>query len=109
MIRHIVLFTAREERHQQTILEGLSLLKNTPDCLHLEIGTRTIHDPVSDISPDFIVYGEFESDEQLAAFKNHALYQAAIDIVRPLRDKRIAADFESPVTPIATLPLTKGS
>lgn len=106
MIRHIVLFTAREEQQRQTILEGLSLLKDIPDCLHLEIGINTRHDPVSEISPDFIVYGEFESDEQLAAFKSHELYQASIDIVRPLRDKRIAADFESPAVPIATLPLT---
>ncbi len=106
MIRHIVLFTAREKQHRQTILEGLSLLKNIPDCLHLEIGTNTRHDPVSEISPDFIVYGEFESDEQLAAFKRHELYQASIDIVRPLRDKRIAADFDSPAAPAATLPAT---
>ncbi len=106
MIRHIVLFTAREKQHQQTILDGLSLLKGIPDCLHLEVGTNTRHDPVSEISPDFIVYAEFESDEQLAAFKRHELYQASIDIVRPLRDKRIAADFDSPTVPTATLPAT---
>lgn len=88
------------------MLEGLSLLKNIPDCLHLEIGTPTRHDPVSDISPDFIVYGEFKSEEQLAAFKSHDLYQASIDIVRPLRDRRIAADFESPAAPPATQPQT---
>ncbi|ASJ76519.1 Dabb family protein [Granulosicoccus antarcticus] len=99
MIRHIVLFTAREKQHRQTILEGLSLLKNIPDCLHLEIGVNTRHDPVSEITPDFVVYGEFESDEQLAAFKLHDLYQRSIDIVRPLRDKRIAADFDSPTDP----------
>lgn len=104
MIRHIVLFTAREEQHRQTILDGLSLLKGIPDCLHLEVGTNTRHDPVSEISPDFIVYAEFESDEQLAAFKRHELYQTSIDIVRPLRDKRIAADFDSPTAPTATLP-----
>lgn len=92
-----MLFTAREEKHKQTILDGLSLLKDIPDCLHLEIGVNTRHDPVSEITPDFVVYGEFESDEQLAAFKLHELYQTSIDIVRPLRDKRIAADFDSPI------------
>ena len=106
MIRHIVLFTAREPRHRQAILEGLSLLKGIPDCLHLEIGTNTRHDPVSELSPDFIVYGEFESDEQLEAFKSHELYQASIDIVRPLRDKRIAADFDSPTAVSASAPVT---
>ena len=98
-----MLFTAREKQHRQTILDGLSLLTNIPDCLHLEVGTNTRHDPASEFSPDFIVYAEFKSDEQLAAFKRHELYQASIDIVRPLRNKRIAADFDSPA---ATLPPT---
>ena len=99
-----MLFTAREEQHKQTILDGLSLLKGIPDCLHLEVGTNTRHDPVSEISPDFIVYAEFASDEQLAAFKRHELYQASIDIVRPLREKRIAADFDTPAAPTAAMP-----
>ncbi len=99
-----MLFTAREEQHKQTILDGLSLLKGIPDCLHLEVGTNTRHDPVSEISPDFIVYAEFASDKQLAAFKRHELYQTSIDIVRPLRDKRIAADFDTPAAPTAAMP-----
>ena len=97
MIRHIVFFTVRHERDRQTVHDGLSLLTGIPDCLHLEIGVNTRDDPVSGVRPDFVVYGEFESDEQLAAFKRHALYQRSIDIVRPLRDQRIAADFDAGV------------
>ena len=44
---------------------------------------------------EHLVYGEFESDEQLLLFKSHELYQKSIDIVRPLRQMRIAADFDS--------------
>jgi len=95
MIRHIVLFTARREQDLQVIHDGLSLLKDIPDCLHLEIGVNTRDDPVSTMRPDFVVYGEFESDDQLAAFKRHPCYQRSIDIVRPLRDARIAVDFDS--------------
>jgi hypothetical protein len=42
---------------------------------------------------DMIVYGEFESEAQLAAYKAHPNYQRSIEIVRPLRELRIAADY----------------
>ncbi|MDH6268402.1 quinol monooxygenase YgiN [Rhizobium sp. SG_E_25_P2] len=42
---------------------------------------------------DLIVYGEFESEAQLAAYKAHPNYQRSIEIVRPLREMRIAADY----------------
>ena len=95
MIRHIVFFTVKNKKDKDTVFDGLSNLTNIPDCLHFEIGVNTRSDPMSQASPDFIVYGEFESDEQLAQFKNHELYQQSINIVRPLRDMRIAADFDS--------------
>lgn len=78
-----------------TIIDGLSLLKGIPDCLHLEVSLNQRDDPISQQRPDVVVYGEFESDEQLQAFKRHALYQQSIDIVRPLRDMRIAADVDA--------------
>jgi|GEM_PF-191940 len=97
LIRHIVFFTAKREEDRQTVLDGLSLLKGIPGCSHFEVGVNTREDPISQARPDFVVYGEFESDSQLAAFKAHPLYQQSIDIVRPLRDMRIAADFDSSV------------
>ena len=95
MIRHVVFFNAKRKQDLQAIHDGLSLLTEIPDCLYLEIGVNNREDPVSDMRPDFIVYGEFESDEQLAAYKKHPNYLRSIEIVRPLRDKRIAADFTS--------------
>lgn len=95
MIRHIVFFTAKHRENRQAVHDGLSLLKAIPDCLHLEVGVNTREDPISQGKPDFVVYGEFESDAQLAAFKQHELYQRSIEIVRPLRDMRIAADFDA--------------
>jgi len=90
-----VFFTAKHKQDKQTIYDGLSLLLDIPDCLHLEIGVNERDDPISELSPDFIVYGEFESNDQLAAYKRHPIYLRSIEIVRPLRDKRIAADFDS--------------
>lgn len=95
MIRHIVLFTAKKADDKQRIYEGLCLLKAIPQCLHLEISINRRHDEISHLSPDVIVYGEFESDEQLQRFKAHDLYQQSIQLVRPLRDIRIAADFNA--------------
>ena len=95
MIRHIVYFYARDPKDREAIYDGLSILKGIPHCLHLEIGRNLNTDAISPEGPDFIVYGEFESGAQLAAYKAHPLYQTSIDLVRPLRDQRIAADFIS--------------
>jgi hypothetical protein len=44
---------------------------------------------------DLIVYGEFEDEAQLAAYKAHPHYQRSIELVRPLRELRIAADYRA--------------
>jgi hypothetical protein len=95
MIRHIVFFSAKAPQDRETVYEGLKLLTSIPDCLHLEIGRNFQNDPISPEGPDFIVYGEFEDEAQLAAYKAHPLYAKSIAIVRPLRDMRVAADFLS--------------
>lgn len=43
---------------------------------------------------DVIVYGEFDDDAALAAYKAHQLYAEAIRRVRPSRELRFAADFD---------------
>ncbi|GHA52787.1 stress responsive protein [Amylibacter ulvae] len=93
MIRHIVFFNARDKSDLETIYDGLSLLKSNPYATHLEIGRNSHADQLSGDVVDFVVYGEFVDDAALAAFKTHHTYQDAIDIVRPLRDLRMAADF----------------
>jgi len=45
-----------------------------------------------------VVYGEFTDAAALAAYKAHPLYQESIRRVRPLRELRMAADFQSPFT-----------
>ncbi|WP_417773324.1 Dabb family protein [Stappia sp.] len=95
MIRHIVFFTARRPEDREAVFQGLSLLNGIPHCAFFEIGRNFDTDPISPRGPDFIVYGEFRDEEQLAAYKAHPLYRQSIDVVRPLRDMRIAADFLS--------------
>ena len=57
-----------------------------------EVRLNTQNDALS-AEVDVIVYAEFDSPEDLAAYKADPLYEASIKAVRPLRDIRIAADF----------------
>lgn len=93
MIRHIVFFTAKRPEDRNTIRTGLELLKDIPHSLRLEVADNLATDPIPGPSPDVVVYGEFEDETQLAAYKAHPLYQQSIARVRPLRELRIAADF----------------
>ena len=95
MIRHIVFFNAKNKADQKTIYEGLSLLCKIPHCKCLEVQKDLNADALSKDQVDFIVYGEFEDLNQLEAYKAHPLYQKSIEIVRPLREMRIAGDFLS--------------
>ncbi|SDK31962.1 Dabb family protein [Aliiruegeria lutimaris] len=91
-IRHVVFFSARDKKDVPTIVEGLSRLGNIPHSQNFDVSHNRRKDALSD-DVDVIVYAEFESEEALAAYKAHPIYQESIDIVRPLRELRIAADF----------------
>jgi hypothetical protein len=93
MIRHIVFFTAKDPNDCDKIREGLSVLKQIPHSIRLEIGKNIASDPIPGPSPEIVVYGEFKDEAQLAAYKADPLYQKSIACVRPLREMRIAADF----------------
>lgn len=93
MIRHIVFFTVQEERLQE-VMAGLSILTAIPHARLLEIGTNVKTDQLG-TEIDLVVYGEFDDEAALAAYKAHPDYQLSIERVRPLREKRIAADYDS--------------
>ncbi|WP_105440989.1 Dabb family protein [Neorhizobium sp. T25_13] len=103
MIRHIVFFTAQTGEIER-VRAGLSLLTGNPHALTLEIGTNVKSDQLGN-EVDLVVYGEFEDAAALAAYKAHPVYQASIDIVRPIREMRIAADFDSQSAVKSPLPL----
>ena len=91
-IRHVVFFSAADPSDIGRIVEGLTLLKSNPHALVVEVVQNTRVDQLSS-EIDVVVYAEFEDDAALQAYKAHPIYQQSIDLVRPLRDKRIAADF----------------
>ena len=95
MIRHIVLFTAKNKADINKIIEGLSVLTTIPHARLLEVTPNRKTDQLgNDI--DVVVYGEFDSEAELAAYKAHELYQESIRLVRPLRELRFAADTDAP-------------
>lgn len=93
MIRHIVFFSARDIDDLEKIRAGLSLLCEIPHATRLEIGENVKTDQLGS-EVDLVVYGEFADEAALTAYKAHANYQRSIDIVRPLREMRVAADYD---------------
>jgi hypothetical protein len=92
MIRHIVLFTAKDKADIDQMIDGLSALTAIPHARRLEVARNRKTDQLgNDI--DVVVYGEFDSETELAAYKAHDLYQESIKRVRPLRELRFAADY----------------
>ncbi len=94
MIRHIVLFSAKDAADVETICNGLRRLAEIPAAEVLEVEFNARKDDLSD-EIDVVVYGEFSDDAALQAFKAHPVYHEAITVVRPLRDLRIVVDYES--------------
>lgn len=93
MIRHIVFFTAPVENLEK-VREGLSILTAIPHSRFLEIGTNVKTDQFG-TEVDLIVYGEFDDEAALAAYKAHPNYQLSTSRVRPIREMRMAADYDS--------------
>jgi Stress responsive A/B Barrel Domain len=92
MIRHIVLFTAKDKADIDQMVDGLAVLTAIPHARRLEVARNRKTDQLgNDI--DVVVYGEFDSEAELAAYKAHDLYQESINRVRPLRELRFAADY----------------
>ncbi|HOO81839.1 MAG TPA: Dabb family protein [Alphaproteobacteria bacterium] len=93
MIRHIVMFSAKNKDDLDTIESGLMNLTQIPGA-KIEITRNQKADQLgNDI--DIVVYGEFPDLETLNAYKRHPLYEKSTSIVRPLRELRFAADIEA--------------
>jgi hypothetical protein len=106
MIRHIVFFTAKNKADIDRMRQGLLTLRGIPAARHLEVAVNERHDALAPDGVDLIVYAEFEGPAELAAYKAHPLYQTSIELVRPLRDLRVAADYEVP--PVTAPPAAAG-
>ena len=93
MIRHVVFFSVRDAADLDRVEAGLKLLESNPHAARLAVRRNLRRDGLSG-EVDLVVYGEFDDEAALAAYKAHPTYEQSIAVVRPLRDLRIAADFE---------------
>lgn len=91
-IRHVVLFSSKEPENIGPIIDGLKMLGTIPSVRHFEVKQNLYKDGISN-EIDVVVYAEFASQEDLAAYRAHPTYEHCIKIVRPLRGLRFAADF----------------
>jgi hypothetical protein len=98
MIRHIVLFSAKDPAEVETIQTALSRLAEIPDARLLEVARNSKRDGLS-AEIDLVVYGEFDDYSALERYKAHPLYAETIAVVRPRRELRIAVDFATPAQP----------
>lgn len=86
------MFTAKKPDYIDAVYNGLQMLENIEGDWVLTVTKNKKVDQIgNDI--DVVVYGEFADDAALATYKAHPIYSECIDVVRPLRDKRIAVDI----------------
>lgn len=95
MIRHIVFFSATNPDDVDAIRDGLMMLKDIPEAQHFEVGRNLRSDTITGPQIDVVVYAEFADEAALEAYKSNPIYAACIAKVRPMREMRIAADFEA--------------
>ena len=94
MIRHIVFFSAKDPADLDRIEAGLRLLEGIVAADRLEVRRNLRCDQLAN-DVDIVVYGEFADPAALDAYKADPAYARAIELVRPLRELRFAADIES--------------
>jgi hypothetical protein len=94
VIRHIVFFSARDPADRDKMFEGLALLTSIAHADVIEVARNRKIDQLAN-DADVVVYAEFADEDALAAFKADPAYQQSIRHVRPLREMRIAADYDN--------------
>ncbi|MFB6453591.1 Dabb family protein [Bradyrhizobium tunisiense] len=94
MIRHIVFFSATDKASIGQLIEDLSILTTIPHVRWMEVARNLKSDQLAN-DIDVVVYGEFDNEAALQAYKAHELYQESIRRVRPLRELRFAAGYHA--------------
>ena len=92
MIHHTVLFSSKSADNTTQIIDGLRLLSTIPNVENFMVGANLKLDAQS-TEFDVVLHCTFANKNALTRFKQHATYQQAIDIVRPLRLQRIVVDI----------------
>ena len=101
MIRHVVLFSAKDPKDIDTIVDTLSGYRDIPGVEGLEV-ERTIRRDQWSSEIDVALHALFRDEAALAAYKRHPIYEAGTRTVRPLRELRFVADYVVPEAEVPT-------
>ncbi len=95
MIKHIVMWTFKDEVAEADKLEmkrQLEALKGVVSSLvNIEIGLDLSK---KEASMDMVLYSEFQTAEDLAAYAVHPAHLKVVEFVKPLVCDRAVVDFE---------------
>ena len=100
MVKHIVLWTFKENAAGQGKQENLTAAKEKleamngkiPGMTHLEAG---INFQTREGAWDLALYSEFESRQALEGYQSHPAHLKVIEFLRTVRDQRAVADYEA--------------
>lgn len=96
MVKHIILWTLKEEHNTPTVKQGMkdnleALVGVVPGLVELKIQTDCL--PTS--NADVMLYSVLEDEAALAGYAVHPAHVAAADnYVRPYTATRLCMDFE---------------
>ena len=95
MIKHIVMWKFKDEVNESDKLEmkrQLEALKGVvPRLIDIEIGMDMVG---KEASKDMVLYTEFHSMEDLAAYAGHPAHLKVVEFVKPLVCERAVVDYE---------------
>jgi quinol monooxygenase YgiN len=94
VIRHLVFFTAKDPADLEVMRETFATLAHIPGVRAFEVGVNVRSDERTDDAPDLVVHAVLDDEDALAAYRAHPIYQRSVAVVRPLRERRIAVDYE---------------
>jgi hypothetical protein len=100
MIKHIVLWTFKEQAEGRSKQENLILARQKldamngkiPGMMRLEVG---INFQTREGAWDLALYSEFESRRALEGYQSHPEHLKVIEFLRTVRDQRAVADYEA--------------
>lgn len=99
MVKHIVMWTLREEAEGKNKQENVALLKKKlealpaeiPNILRFEVGLN--FNP-GDAAYDVVLISAFKNRDALNAYQNHPKHVEVAEFVSLVRDKRAVVDFD---------------
>lgn len=99
MIKHIVMWTLKENAEGNTKEQNAKLIKEkleglfgkVPQIKKIEVGVSYRHDKED---WDVVLISEFESKKDLDEYQNHPIHNVVAQFIGKVREKRACVDFE---------------